>query len=127
MLKTKINYILITALLLAFVVQSFGQTVVPSTDEEVDRLVKVLKSNAPLKDKMDACRLLSIVGTKDAVAPLAALLGDQQLSHMARYALEPIDDPAVDDALRAALGRVSGRPLIGVIGSIGVRKDVKGV
>jgi HEAT repeat protein len=127
MLKTKIHYILIIALLFAYGAQTFGQTIVPSTEEEVDRLVKVLKSKAPLKDKMDACRLLSIVGTKDAIAPLAALLGDEQLSHMARYGLEPIDDPAVDDALRAALGRVRGRPLIGVIGSIGVRKDVKAV
>ncbi len=46
---------------------------------------------------------------------------------MARYALEPIPDPAVDDALRDALGKLKGRPLVGVIGSIGVRRDVKAV
>jgi HEAT repeat protein len=44
---------------------------------------------------------------------------------MARYGLEPIPDPAVDDALRAALGKVKGRTLAGVIGSIGVRRDAK--
>ena len=46
---------------------------------------------------------------------------------MARYALEPIPDPAVDSALRDALGKLKGRPLIGVIGSIGVRRDAKAV
>ena len=58
---------------------------------------------------------------------LAALLGDEKLAHMARYALEPIPDPAVDAALRDALGKLKGRPLVGVIGSIGVRRDAKAV
>ena len=127
MLKSKINYMLIIALLLACGVQSFGQTVVPSTKQQVDKLVAVLKSDAQLKEKMDACRLLSIVGTKDAITPLAALLGDEQLSHMARYGLEPIPEAAVDAALRDALGKLKGRPLVGVIGSIGVRRDAKAV
>ena len=127
MLKTKIKYMLIIALLLACGVQSFGQTVIPATKQQVDKLVAVLKSDAPIKEKMDACRLLSIVGTKDAIAPLAGLLGDEKLSHMARYGLEPIPDAALDDALRDALGKLEGRPLIGVIGSIGVRRDVKAV
>ncbi len=62
-----------------------------------------------------------------AVPTLAALLGDEKLSHMARYALEPIPDPSVDDALRDALGKLKGRPLVGVIGSLGVRRDAKAV
>jgi len=127
MSKSKINYTLIIALLLAFAMQSFGQTVVPATKQQVDKLIAVLKSDAPHKEKADACRLLALVGTKDAVAPLAALLGDEKLSHMARYGLEPIPDPAVDEALRDALGKLKGRPLVGVIGSIGVRRDVKAV
>jgi HEAT repeat protein len=127
MLKSTIKYMLIIALLFGCGVQTFGQTVVPATKQEVDKLVAVIKSNAQLKEKMDACRLLSIVGTKDAIAPLAGLLGDEQLSHMARYGLEPIPDAAVDDALRNALGKLKGRPLVGVIGSIGVRRDVKAV
>ena len=127
MLKSKINYMLIIALLLACGVQSFGQTVVPATKQQVNKLVAVLKSDAPIKEKITACRLLSIVGTKDAIAPLAALLGDEQLSHMARYGLEPIPEAAVDDALRNALTKLKGRPLVGVIGSIGVRRDVKAV
>lgn len=127
MLKSKINFMLIIALLLACGVQSFGQTVVPATKQQVDKLVAVLKSDASRQEKITACRLLSIVGTKDAIAPLAALLGDEQLSHMARYGLEPIPDPAVDKAFRDALGKLKGRPLVGVIGSIGVRRDAEAV
>jgi len=127
MSKSKMNYTLIIALLFAFAMQSFGQTVVPATKQQVDKLIAVLKSDAPHKEKADACRLLALVGTKDAVAPLAALLGDEKLSHMARYGLEPIPDPAVDEALRDSLGKLKGRPLVGVIGSIGVRRDTKAI
>jgi HEAT repeat protein len=41
--------------------------------------------------------------------------------------LEPIPDPSVDAALQAAAGRLKGRPLVGVIGSLGVRGDTKSV
>ena len=99
----------------------------PRPRSQEAKLIAVLKSDAPRKDKADACRELALIGTKDAVAPLAALLGDEKLAHMARYALEPIPDPAVDDALRDALGKLKGRPLVGVIGSIGVRRDAKAV
>jgi len=127
MSKSKMNFVLLIALLLAGAVQSFGQTVPPATKEQVDKLIAVLKSDAPQKEKVDACRQLAVIGTKDAIAPLVALLGDEKLSHMARYGLEPIPDPAVDDALRDALGKLKGRPLVGVIDSIGVRRDVKAV
>jgi len=125
MSKSKINLILLIALVLAGAVQSFGQTIPPAGNE--GKLIAVLKSDASHKEKADACRQLAVIGTKNAVAPLAALLGDEKLSHMARYGLEPIPDPAVDDALRDALGKLKGRPLVGVIGSIGVRRDAKAV
>jgi acetyl esterase/lipase/ubiquinone biosynthesis protein UbiJ len=91
------------------------------------QLIAVLQSGATQKEKMDACRELAHVGTKKAVPVLAGLLGDEKLSHMARYALEPIHDPAADVALREALSKVKGRPLLGVIGSLGVRRDAKAV
>ena len=104
-----------------------GQTVPPNRKGQVDRLNAVVKSEAPQQEKWAACRELAIVGTKEAVPALAALLGDQDLSHMARYALEPIPDPAVDEALRKALAEVKGRALVGVIGSVGVRRDAQAV
>ena len=92
-----------------------------------DALIAVLKSDAPLKDKADACEELARIGTRQAVPALAPLLANEQLSHMARFALEPIADPSVDEALRDALGKVKGRSLVGVISSLGVRKDAAAV
>jgi HEAT repeat protein len=90
-------------------------------------LIAVLKSDAEHREKADACRELAQIGTADAVPTLAAMLADEKLSHMARYALEPIPSPAVDDALRDALGKLKGLRLVGVIGSIGVRHDEKAI
>jgi len=98
-----------------------------SAKQQVEALVATLQSKADQKEKADACRELARIGTKEAVAPLAALLGDESLSHMARYGLETIPGSAVDQAFRDALGKLNGRVLVGVIASIGVRKDAKAV
>jgi HEAT repeat protein len=126
MLKSRKNLILLTALVVVLAGPLFGQTVPPAGSES--KLIAILKSDdSSRKEKADACRQLGIIGTKKAVAPLAALLGDEKLSHMARYGLEPIPDPAVDKAFRDARGKLKRRPLVGVIGSIGVRRDAKAV
>lgn len=101
-------------------------TTVCSFAQEAE-LLSVLRSDATLQEKSAACRQLAGVATKEAVPTLAALLSDEKLSHMARYALETIRDPSVDDALRDALGKVEGLPRLGVIGSLGVRRDAKAV
>ena len=106
---------------------SFAQSPQPTGAEQEKKLIAVLQSSAPDKEKADACRELARIGTKDAIAPLAALLPDEKLSHMARYGLETIPSPAVDEALRAAAGKLHGKLLVGVIGSIGVRRDTKAV
>lgn len=90
------------------------------------KLIAILKDpNASVYAKAKACQQLAVVGDKAAVPALAALLADPRLSHYARFGLEPIPDPSVDEALRAALGRVKGGLLVGVINSIGHRKDTK--
>ncbi|MCX7006481.1 MAG: HEAT repeat domain-containing protein, partial [Kiritimatiellaeota bacterium] len=91
------------------------------------KLLAVLKSDAPRPEKVDACRELAHVGTKEAVAPLAALLGDEQFAHMARYGLENIPDSAAAAALRAALDQLKGKFLVGVIASLGVLRDAQSV
>ncbi len=126
MSRTRIHLILIVTLLLACAAQTLAQTVASKSDEP--KLIAVVKdASAPLKARIDACRQLAIVGGKDSIAPLAALLGDEQLSHNARYALQMNPDPAVDEALRSALGTVKGRPLVGVINTVGYRRDAKAV
>lgn len=102
-------------------------TTAPHSFAQEAELLAVLRSDATLQEKSAACRQLARVATKEAVPTLAVLLGDEKLSHMARYALEGIRDPSVDDALRDALGKVQGQPRLGVIGSLGARRDAKAV
>lgn len=77
--------------------------------------------------KAKACMRLGELGAREAVPALAALLGDERMSMYARYGLEPIADPAADDALRAALTRLKGNLLLGAVGSIGKRRDAKAI
>ena len=95
--------------------------------EEEQKLIEVLKSDGLEYDKDVACRRLGVIGSKAAVEALAALLPNEHLCDSARYALETIPDPSVDETLRAAMGKLQGRLLIGVINSIGIRKDAKAV
>src|ERR1035441_3236263 len=117
-----IRPILLATLLLTSATATFAKPAQPTTKEQVAKLCAVLSSDAPQKDKADACRELARIGTKDAVAPLAALLAYEQLSHGARYGLETIPDAAVDKALRDAAGKGPGRQFVGVIGSLGDRR-----
>ena len=116
------NLTLTVALLFAGAA-ALAQNPTPLLTRPADQLIAVLKSDANQKDKADACRELAVIGGKDAVAALAALLPDEKLNHMARFALETIADPSAETALLDALNKLNGRPLVGVIGSLGVRKD----
>ena len=73
--------------------------------------------------KAKACQRLAVVGAPSAVPALAKLLDDPRLAHYARTALEPMPADAADQALREALRRLEGGLLVGVINSIGVRRD----
>jgi HEAT repeat protein len=73
--------------------------------------------------KAKACQKLAVTGDATAVPALKALLGDAQLSHYARTALETNPSPTAGAALRAALSELKGKLLVGVINSIGVRRD----
>ncbi len=96
-------------------------------EQDQAKLIEVLKSAAPPSEKAIACKRLAICGHEEAVPALAALLPDRELSSWARIALEVIPGEAADAALREALGRLEGRMLVGVIHSIGVRRDAKAV
>ena len=120
MWKSTLTLTLAAALLAAASAASVAQ-------QQEAELIAVLKSDAGQFEKHEACRILSHVATKKAVPTLAAMLGDEKMSHMARYALETIPDPSVDVALRDAMGKLKGRPLLGVIGSLGVRRDAQAV
>lgn len=89
-------------------------------------LMRILTdASSPEFQKAKACQRAGELGVIEAVPVLSALLGNEHLSTYARYGLEPIADPSVDDALRAALSKLKGNLLIGVINSIGKRRDAK--
>jgi HEAT repeat protein len=91
------------------------------------KLIALLRSDAPPPDKAIACKQLAIYGGKEAVPALAPLLANPELASWARIALEAIPDPAADEALRQAVAKLQGRLLVGAINSIGVRRDAQAV
>jgi HEAT repeat protein len=106
--------------------QTTAQQPLPAEGSEA-QLLDRLKGDAELFEKAKACQRLAIIGTADSVPVLASLLGDEQLDHYARLGLEANPSPLVDQAFRDALGSLSGKPLIGVINSVGVRQDSEAV
>ena len=86
-------------------------------------LASTVTSDVSQAAKDFCCRKLSLVGSAGCVASVAPLLTDEKLSHMARYALERIPDDAALQTLRSALPKVNGRLKVGVINSLGARRD----
>jgi len=94
--------------------------------EKAAEALAALQHGAPA-EKALACKRLAIYGDATAVPALAALLGDEQLAAWARIALEAIPDRAADRALRDAAERLQGKLLVGVLNSIGVRRDAAAI
>jgi len=94
-----------------------------STTNEKLELAAVLASGGPYAEKLSACKRLALIGDADSVAALAPLLADEKLSHAARIGLEAIPDPGAGAALRRGLTQVQGELLVGVINSLGARRD----
>ena len=109
---------------IVLVVMLLCSTGLGAGDQEEQQLLATLTSaGSSLHDKGVACRRLAVVGTPAAVPALARLLEDPSLAHFARIALEPMPFPEVNAALRDTMGRVQGRLLVGVVNTIGVRRD----
>jgi HEAT repeat protein len=73
------------------------------------------------------CSKLALVGSDASVPALAELLADPQLSTSARNALEAVPGTASSKALRNKLVKVSGAHKVGVINSLGARRDPSSV
>jgi HEAT repeat protein len=91
------------------------------------RLAAVLTSDASRDAKDYVCRKLMLIGTAASVPTLAALVPQEENSHMARYALERLPAPEAGQALREALPKLNGKLKIGVISSLGARRDAASV
>lgn len=90
-------------------------------------LLSILESDAKQAGKQFVCRQLSVIGTEQSVPVLAKMLTDEETSDMARFALERIPSADVDSALREALPKTSGKPKVGIINSLGQRRDKQAV
>ena len=94
----------------------------PATREALaDRLAALLATDATFECKQFVCRQLTRIGTERHVGALAPLLTDEQMTNMARYALERIPGAQADAALLDALGQTKGLTRTGVINSLGQR------
>ena len=91
------------------------------------RLLQILTSRTTLPGKQFVCEQLSLWGAKQAVPVLKKMLSDSTTAEMARFALERIADPAAGQALREALTKVSGKSRVGMINTLGARREAQSV
>ena len=103
-----------------------GSVELRSTVEKL--LLKLIQSNATPAGKEVAFRQLSLVGSNASIPVVAPLLTEIDTAEVARFALAAIPGAAVDEALRKALTQApSDRIRIGLINSLGRRRDTKAV
>ena len=108
-------------------VQSIQDAVVASHGDAATRkklestLAEVLGTDLPRAAKDTVCRALKTIGTAHSVPALAKLLHDEELSHMARHALEANDSPEAVKALVGAIDKAPKKIKIGIISSLGAR------
>lgn len=96
---------------------------VKTSPEKEKEALAILQSDAPAANKAIACKKLAIDGSAAAVPELAKLLSNPQLNSWSRIALEAIPGPEAGEALRQASESLEGNLLVGVLNSIGVRRD----
>lgn len=124
-MNTNRNHFRIAVLLITLIAVPAG-SVWAAPDQEQELLI-LLRSDAPPAEKALACKGLAIHGSAKSVPDLAKLLPNQQLSSWARIAIEAIPGDEADEALRTAADSLKGRLLVGMINSIGIRRDAKAV
>lgn len=121
------RFVLILATAIAVAASSAGAVDPSTSPEQETALLAILRSDAPAGEKAIACKKLALYGSSSAVADLAKLLPDPQLSSWARIALEAIPGDEADEALREATRSLDGKLLVGTINSIGIRRDANAV
>jgi len=90
-------------------------------------LLKLLHGGLAPAAAEHACRQLAVVGTAGAGAALVGLLARSRVGTAAATALDALREPAVDELLRQAFGKMSGAPRLAVIDLLGRRRDRKAV
>jgi len=91
------------------------------------RLVSALRKGGSVTAREYLCSKLALMGTGSCVPAVAALLTTLELATAARNTLEGIPDRQAVKALRKSLSKVKGVQKIGVINSLGTRRDAGSV
>ena len=91
------------------------------------RLITALKGNLSRDAQDYACRKLAIVGTAASVPVLEGLLIAPETSHMSRFALERIPAEEAAHSLRNALSKADAPVKVGLLSSLGQRRDAGAV
>ncbi len=90
-----------------------------------EKLIKFLESDAPIDAKQFVCRQLQVIGTEQSAPVLSRLVENATTHDMARYAMEKIPGKKVDRAFIDLLASTNGKIKIGVIASIGQRRQAE--
>ena len=115
------------ALLAAVAAAGFATAQDPPAKSREQELLAVLRSETPEAEKALAFKGLAVHGSPACVADVATFLSNERLSSWARITLEAIPGDEASAALRTAAGSLTGRLLVGVINSLGVRRDAAAV
>ena len=91
------------------------------------RFIAFLKSDASPEGRRFICEQLSVIGSAASVPTLADMLASPATADMARYALERLQVPQAAEALRASLPKTTGKEQVGVIVSLGRKRDRESV
>jgi len=87
------------------------------------RLAALLETDATPAAKWFVCKQLWRVGSADVVPTMARLLANNETADMARYALERMPCWEAGAALHEALGKAQGAVKVGIINSLGERRE----
>ncbi|MBR5627585.1 MAG: hypothetical protein IKW74_08220, partial [Thermoguttaceae bacterium] len=122
-------FLLATSGVFAEVDQEKSQTIQKSTDEAY--LIQTLENIGDSEDDIYygniACKRLAVYGTDAAIPTLVKMLASEKQNFNARFALEAMPGDAVNPVLEKAAQELSGYCLVGVIDTLGVRKDANAV
>jgi HEAT repeat protein len=91
--------------------------------EVAAKLAGLLEGESTFEGRDFVFRELYKCGTAKEIPAVATWLGDEKFSHMARYVLESMANADADAAMRNALSSARGLALVGIVDSLGNRRD----
>ncbi len=95
----------------------------PEARNELANTLAALLDDASSTDAFKAfvCKQLYLIGGEDQIDAVLPMLLNPKYAHLARYALENIPSPRIDDALWAAIPKVDGKVAAGMVSSLVAR------